>query len=67
MRALAIEMGEAAHMYKYTGLFGCVYNINEFGKSGKGPEVIKDFGFTAEKIKESYLQLENTDVTIYIK
>jgi transketolase len=66
-KRLAIEMGEAAHMYKYTGLFGCVYNINEFGKSGKGPEVIKDFGFTAEKIKESYLQLENTDVTIYIK
>lgn len=66
-KRLAIEMGEAAHMYKYTGLFGNVYGINEFGKSGKGPEVIKDFGFTAEKVKDSYLALENTDVTIYIK
>ena len=66
-KRLAIEMSEGAHLHKYTGLFGKVYGITEFGKSGKGPEVVNDFGFNAQKVKEAYLNLENTDVTIYVK
>lgn len=66
-KRIAIEMSEAAHLYKYVGLFGKVKGINSFGKSGKGPEVIEDFGFNVEEIVKEYLQLENVDIIRYIK
>lgn len=53
----AIEMSEAAHMYKYVQGNGELYNINQFGVSGKASDVINHFGFTvsnlANKIKNN--------------
>lgn len=53
-KRLAVEMGASMCWYKYTGLKGQVMGIDTFGKSGKGPEVIKDFGFTPENIVLKY-------------
>lgn len=47
----AIEMSEAAHMYKYIKGNGRLYNINTFGVSAKASDVFKHFGFTVENIK----------------
>ena len=66
-KRLAVEMSEGAHLYKYTGLYGKVFNITTFGKSGKGPEVVQDFGYYADKIVEEYLKLEKVDITRYLK
>jgi transketolase len=66
-KRLAIEMSEGAHLYKYTGLFGRVYSINEFGKSGKGPEVVASFGYDAKSLAQAYLALPKIDITRYLK
>ncbi|HHU56119.1 MAG TPA: transketolase [Acholeplasmataceae bacterium] len=65
-KRLAIELSEGAHLYKYVGLFGDVYGMCEFGRSGKGSVVINHFGFTPEKIVERYLKLPNIDIIRYI-
>ncbi|MDD3171378.1 MAG: transketolase [Bacilli bacterium] len=52
----AIEMGEASHLYKYLGLEGKLFNISQFGLSGKAGEVIADLGFTPEKIAKRILE-----------
>ena len=49
-KRLAIEMGAKMSWYQYVGLSGKVMGIDSFGKSGKGPEVIKKFGFVPEKV-----------------
>ena len=51
----AVEMSEAAHMYKYIKGLGKLYNINEFGVSGKASDVINHFGFTVEKLTQDIL------------
>ncbi len=52
----AIEMSEAAHMYKYIKGNGKLFNINRFGVSGKAKDVIEYFGFTTKNIKEQILE-----------
>lgn len=56
-KRLAIEMGNTGLWYKYVGLDGKVIGVNTFGKSGKGPEVIKDFGFTVDHVVDAFNQL----------
>ncbi|HIW70494.1 MAG TPA: transketolase [Candidatus Limosilactobacillus merdipullorum] len=56
-KRLAIEMGSTGLWYKYVGLDGKVIGVDTFGKSGKGPEVIKDFGFTVDHVVETFNQL----------
>lgn len=46
---LGLEMGEAAHMYKYVKN-GKVFNINTFGSSGKANDVLNKYGFTVANI-----------------
>ena len=46
---IALEMSEAAHMYKYVHN-GIVYNIESFGISGKASDVIDYFGFTTDEV-----------------
>lgn len=58
---LAIEMGASQSWYKYTGLNGDVMGIDSFGKSGKGPEVIEDFGFTPENVAKRFNKLWETN------
>ena len=52
----ALEMSEAAHLYKYIKGKGKLFNINEFGVSGKASDVIKYFGFTKENITNQVLK-----------
>jgi transketolase len=50
---IAIEMGASLSWYRFANK---VYGIDEFGRSGKGEEVIEFFGFTADKIIKDYLK-----------
>ena len=56
-KRLAIEMGASMPWYKYVGSFGKVMGIDQFGASGKGPDVVKHFGFTPEKVAEFFKTL----------
>lgn len=56
---LAIEMGDSSLWYKYVGLDGRVIGVNSFGKSGKGPEVVKDFGFTVDHVTKVFNDMWN--------
>lgn len=53
-KRLAVEMGASMSWYQYVGLHGKVMGIDTFGKSGKGPEVIKDFGFTPQGVVDQF-------------
>lgn len=44
-----LEMSSAEHGYKYADH---VYGIKDFGKSGKGQEVVNSFGFDVQSIKK---------------
>ena len=50
-------MSEGAHYYKYVGCEGLVYGINKFGVSASGPVLIKEYGYTKEKIAEAFKTL----------
>jgi transketolase len=50
---IAIEMGATTSWYRFANK---VYGIDEFGRSGKGEEVIEFFGFTADKIVKDYIR-----------
>lgn len=50
---IAIEMGASMSWYRFAHK---VYGIDEFGRSGKGEEVIDFFGFTVNKIVKDYLK-----------
>ena len=65
-KRLAIEMSDGCHLFKYTGLFGDVHNISEYGRSAPGNEVINYFGFTVDKVVERFNNLPKIDITRYI-
>ena len=56
-KRMVVEMSEGAHYYKYVGCEGLVYNINTFGVSAPGPVLIKEYGYTKEKIAEAFKTL----------
>ncbi|MCX8188001.1 MAG: transketolase, partial [Nitrososphaeria archaeon] len=58
-RKVAIEAGRGLCWYKYVGEDGLVISIERFGKSAPYQDLMKDFGFTAEKIVEKILQHYN--------
>ena len=47
---LAIEMGSTFGWERYVGLEGKVLGINIFGASGKGEQLVEEYGFTVENI-----------------
>lgn len=47
---LAIEMAHPLGWERYVGDNGDIMGIDRFGASGKGPEVIKAYGFTTENV-----------------
>lgn len=49
---VCVEAGSSYSWYKYAGLDGELVCIDEFGVSGKYPELFKKFGFTAENVAE---------------
>lgn len=54
---LAIEAGATLSWWKYVGSEGRVIGLDRFGASGKGPEVMAHFGFTAERIQREIEEL----------
>ncbi len=54
---LAIEAGATLSWWKYVGSEGRVMGLDRFGASGKGPEVMAHFGFTAERIRREIGEL----------
>jgi transketolase len=49
-RRLAVEAGATQCWWRYAGANGRVFGIDQFGASGKGPDVFTHFGFTADNI-----------------
>lgn len=60
-RRLAVEMGASQSWYKYVGLNGKVMDVDRFGISGPGAEVVKALGFTPEHIFREYKHLNKTN------
>jgi transketolase len=50
-RRLAIEAGATQSWWRYVGSSGRVMGIDQFGASGKGPDLFKHFGLTAGDVK----------------
>jgi transketolase len=49
-RRLAIEAGATGLWWRYVGTAGRVLGIDEFGASGKAPELFRKFGFGADNV-----------------
>ena len=49
IKKISVEAGSTLSWFKYADQ--CI-GIDEFGKSGKGNEVMDDFGFSVDKIYE---------------
>jgi len=56
-KRLAIEMGSSFGWDRYTGSNGRIFAIDNFGASGQGDEVVKQYGFTVENIIEAYNEM----------
>ena len=50
IKKISIEAGSTLGWFKYAN--HCI-GIDQFGKSGKGNEVMEDFGFSVEKLHVS--------------
>lgn len=53
---MSIEMGSTLGWGKYVGLDGISLGIDRFGASGKGEEIVADFGFTVDNVVKLYLE-----------
>ncbi|HWG76909.1 MAG TPA: transketolase [Steroidobacteraceae bacterium] len=54
---IAMEAGSTGLWWRYVGLAGRVIGIDHFGASGKGPDLLKKFGFTAEHVRQTIDEL----------
>ena len=61
-RRVAVEAGATLSWWRYVGSDGRVLGLDEFGASGKGPELFVHFGFTAERIQREIAQLLDTAI-----
>lgn len=52
-----VEAGNDDGLYKYVGLDGLVVGVNTFGHTGNGEKLMEEFGFTAQNIVKSVLNL----------
>jgi transketolase len=48
---VSVEAGSTGLWWRYVGARGRVIGLDHYGASGKGPEVMKKFGFTAEHVQ----------------
>jgi transketolase len=55
-RRLAIEAGATGLWWRYVGSGGRVLGIDEFGASGKGPELFRKFGLGADNVLKVVLE-----------
>ena len=51
-RRVAVEAAATLSWWRYVGTDGRVIGLDQFGASGKGPELFAHFGFTAERIRQ---------------
>jgi transketolase len=56
-RRLAVEAGATQSWWRYVGSAGRVMGIDQFGASGKGPDLFKHFGLTSAEVKAQVEQL----------
>jgi transketolase len=56
-RRLAVEAGATQSWWRYVGSAGRVMGIDQFGASGKGPDLFKHYGLTAADVKTHIEQL----------
>jgi transketolase len=52
---VAVEAGTTGLWARYVGRNGQVIGIDHYGASGKGPDLMKKFGFTAEHVLQAIL------------
>ena len=52
----AIEASSDTVWYKYISNDGKIFGVNKFGKSGKGTEVYKRYGFSVANIKKEIIK-----------
>jgi transketolase len=50
---VAVEAGSTGLWWRYVGSGGRVIGIDHFGASGKGPDLFKKFGFTADNVLQA--------------
>jgi transketolase len=50
---VAVEAGSTGLWWRYVGTAGRIIGIDHYGASGKGAEVMKKFGFTADNIERA--------------
>jgi transketolase len=50
---VAVEAGTTGLWWRYVGTAGRIIGIDHYGASGKGPEVMKKFGFTADNVERA--------------
>jgi len=53
---VAVEAGSTGLWWRYVGAEGRVVGIDHYGASGKGPDLLKKFGFTADNIGVAILE-----------
>lgn len=58
---LAVEMGSKIGWREYVGDDGAVMSVDQFGSSGPGERVIKEYGFTVENVVKRFKSLNKTN------
>jgi transketolase len=56
-RRLAVEAGASGGWWKYVGLGGRVLGVDQFGASGKAPDLMRKFGLTPDNVERLVLEL----------
>ena len=56
-KRIFIEMGNSGLAYKYTGLKGKFIDVNSFGQSAPAGVLMKEYGFTVERVVEEVERL----------
>jgi transketolase len=56
-RRVAVEAGSPQSWWRYVGSSGRVIGIDQFGASGKGPDLFKHFGLTSAEVKVAVEQI----------
>jgi transketolase len=56
-RRVAVEAGATQSWWRYVGSSGRVIGIDQFGASGKGPDLFKHFGLTSAEVKAQVEQI----------
>jgi transketolase len=58
-RRVAIEAGATGLWWRYVGTQGRVLGIDQFGASGKAPDLYRHFGLTTENLQRTIVELLN--------